>query len=172
MTLMTSKDAKCIPHRRLVATRNFINLLPVSTSYLLPAASFQTSSCCHEIQKMTRLRVVDNSTLGKAAMLEGRPPRCIHIYNKKGIGTTGDKILVAIKGQKKRAIIVGCHQNQKPLVPKFDSNNIVLIDDNGTPLGNRIFVPIPTFLRKTLVEMSRPKGADFTKILAIATRFV
>ncbi|XP_076028708.1 atypical kinase COQ8A, mitochondrial-like isoform X2 [Oratosquilla oratoria] len=51
----------------------------------------------------------------------------------------GDKILVAIKGQKKRAIIVGCHQNQKPLVPKFDSNNIVLIDDNGTPLGKSHF---------------------------------
>ena len=72
----------------------------------------------------------------------------------------------------KRAILVGCHQNQKPLMPKFDTNNIVLIEDNGSPIGNRIHVPIPTMLRKKLTDMSRPKGADYTKILAIATRFV
>lgn len=85
---------------------------------------------------------------------------------------SGDKVLVAIKGQKKQAILTGCHQDQKPLVPKFDSNNIVLIDENGSPLGTRIHVPIPTMLRKKLTDMSRPKGADYTKILAIATRFV
>lgn len=135
-------------------------------------AGLHTTRTLHEIRKMARLRVVDNSKLGKAAMLEGKPPRCIHVYNKKGVGHTGDKVLVAVKGQMKRAILVGCHQNQKPLMPKFDTNNIVLIDDNGSPLGNRIHVPIPTMLRKKLVEMSRPKGADYTKILAIATRFV
>ncbi|XP_050738543.1 39S ribosomal protein L14, mitochondrial-like [Eriocheir sinensis] len=135
-------------------------------------AGLHTSLPRQEIQKQTRLRVVDNSALGKAAMMEGRPPKCIHIYNKKGIGTTGDKVLVAIKGQKKQAILTGCHQDQKPLVPKFDSNNIVLIDENGSPLGTRIHVPIPTMLRKKLTDMSRPKGADYTKILAIATRFV
>ncbi|MCL4131280.1 UNVERIFIED_CONTAM: hypothetical protein GTU68_013678 [Idotea baltica] len=125
-----------------------------------------------QIQKMTRLRVVDNSGIGKSAMIEGRPPRCIHVYNKTGIGKTGDKILVAIKGQKQKAILIGCHQNQKPMMPKFDSNNIVLIDENGSPLGNRIHVPIPTMLRKKLKDMSHPKKADYTKILSIATRFV
>ncbi|KZR99153.1 39S ribosomal protein L14, partial [Daphnia magna] len=60
-------------------------------------------------------------------MLEGRPPKCFHVYNKTGIGTIGDKVLVAIKGQKKKAVIVGVKQKQAPLVPKFDSNNIVLI---------------------------------------------
>ncbi|XP_047498790.1 39S ribosomal protein L14, mitochondrial-like [Penaeus chinensis] len=136
------------------------------------AAGLHTSAPLEHIQKMTRLRVVDNSKLGKAAMLEGRPPRCIHVYNKTGIGHTGDKVLVAIKGQKKRGILVGCHQDQKPLMPKFDTNNLVLIEDNGMPLGNRIHVPIPTMLRKKLTDMSRPKGADYTKILAIATRFI
>lgn len=51
--------------------------------------SLHTSSSLRAIQKQTRLRVVDNSELGKSAMLEGRPPRCIHVYNKKGIGRTG-----------------------------------------------------------------------------------
>ncbi len=46
----------------------------------------------------------------------------------------GDKVLVAIKGQKKKAVIVGVKQKQRPLVPKFDSNNIVLIEDNGNIL--------------------------------------
>jgi large subunit ribosomal protein L14 len=32
---------------------------------------------------------VDNSEIGKLAMAEGKPPKCIHIYNKKGVGTIG-----------------------------------------------------------------------------------
>ncbi|MPC65430.1 39S ribosomal protein L14, mitochondrial [Portunus trituberculatus] len=55
-------------------------------------ARLHTSPPVHEIRKMARLRVVDNSALGKSAMLEGRPPKCIHIYNKKSIGVTGKKI--------------------------------------------------------------------------------
>lgn len=77
------------------------------------------------------MRVVDNSEIGKLAMAEGKPPRCIHVYNKKSVGTIGDKILVAIKGQMKKGIIVGVKKTQKPFLPRFDSNNLVLIDDNG-----------------------------------------
>lgn len=43
--------------------------------------------------------------------------------------------MIAIKGQKRKAVIVGVKQKQAPLIPKFDSNNIVLIEDNGK-LGN------------------------------------
>lgn len=84
----------------------------------------------------------------------------------------GDKVLVAIRGEKKKGILVGLKQNQKTKVPKFDSNNIVLIDDNGTPLGTRIHVPIPTILRTILKEKTQAKGADYTKLLGIASRFV
>ncbi|CAG9762984.1 unnamed protein product [Ceutorhynchus assimilis] len=136
------------------------------------SSTLHTSAIVQEIQKMTRLRVVDNSTLGKQAMAEGKPPKCIHVYNKTGIGKIGDKVLVAIKGEKKKAILVGLKQNQKAKVPKFDSNNIVLIDDNGTPLGTRIHVPIPTILRTILKEKTQSKGADYTKLLGIASRFV
>lgn len=134
--------------------------------------SIQTSAACLEIRKLTRLRCVDNSEIGKRAMLEGKPPRTIHIYTKTGVGYIGDKVLMAVKGEKKKGIIVGCKQKQKPRVPKFDSNNVVLIDDNGTPLGNRIFVPIPTILRTLMKDRMYAKGADYTKILAIASRFV
>ena len=134
--------------------------------------SFHTSAPCNEIRKLCRLRVVDNSEIGKRAMAEGRPPRCIHVYNKRSVGLVGDKVLVAIKGEMKKGILVGCKQNQKPKVPKFDSNNVVLIDDNGTPLGTRIHVPIPTILRTILKEKTIAKGADYTKVLAIASRYV
>lgn len=85
---------------------------------------------------------------------------------------TGDRILVAIKGEKKKGILVGLKQNQEPKVPKFDSNNLVLIDDNGTPLGTRIHVPIPHILRTILKQKTHSKGADYTKLIAIATKFV
>lgn len=117
-----------------------------------------------EIIKMSRMRVVDNSILGQQTVISGRPPRCIHVYNKTGVGRLGDKILVAIMGQKKRAFIVGLKQKQQPTVPRFDSNNIVLVEDNGAPTATRIRVPIPSMLRG--------KEGDFTKILALATKFV
>jgi len=125
---------------------------------------FRTTCEQSQIQKLTRFRVVDNSNIGRAAELAGKPAKCIHVYNKTGIGFIGDKVLVAIQGQKKRAYVVGLRQKQKPFVPRFDTNNIVLVEDNGTPTGTRIRVPIPSCLRGQ-------KG-DFTKILAIATKFV
>ncbi|KYM80406.1 39S ribosomal protein L14, mitochondrial [Atta colombica] len=143
-----------------------------------------TSTPMSQIIKLSRLRVVDNSEIGKQAMMEGRPPRCIHIYNKHGVGYignlfkhcymyySGDRILVAIRGEKKKGILVGLKQQQAPKVPKFDSNNLVLIDDNGTPLGTRIQVPIPHILRTKMKEKTHSKGADYTKLIAIASRFV
>ena len=123
-----------------------------------------TSQSLFEVQKLTRMRVVDNSAIGKAAAAAGRPAKVIQVYNKSGVGRLGDKVLVAIKGQKKRAYIVGLKQRQKPLVPRFDTNNIVLIEDNGNPTGTRIRVPVPSCLRG--------KGEEVTKILALASRFI
>lgn len=80
--------------------------------------------------------------------------------------------MVAIKGEKKKGILVGLRQKQNPKVPRFDSNNIVLIDDNGTPLGTRIHVPIPHILRTMMKQKTHNKGADYTKLIAIASRFV
>lgn len=140
--------------------------------FLSQNSALHTTNAMHEIRKLARLRVVDNSEIGKRAMAEGKPPRVIHVYNKKSIGMIGDKVLVAIKGEKKKGILVGLKQNQQPKVPKFDSNNVVLIDDAGTPLGTRIHVPIPSILRTKMKEKTHDKNADYTKLLAIASRFV
>lgn len=159
----------------LLATHSCTSIaspMTVSGAVGLQRALIHTTPACCEIRKLSRLRVVDNSDLGKRAMAEGRPPRCIHVYNKRGVGLIGDKVLVAIKGQMKKGILVGLKQKQKLKQPQFDSNNLVLIDDNGTPLGTRIHVPIPTVLRTILKEKTLSKGADYTKVLAIASRYV
>ncbi|XP_048339375.1 39S ribosomal protein L14, mitochondrial [Sphaerodactylus townsendi] len=124
--------------------------------------NFSTSSVCSAIQKMTRVRVVDNSTMGNTPY--HRPPKCIHVYNKSGVGKVGDKILLAIKGEKRKALIVGHRMPGPRMTPRFDSNNVVLIEDNGNPIGTRIKTPIPSFLRK--------RQGEFSKVLAIAQNFV
>lgn len=110
------------------------------------------------------MKIVDDSQLARDGMTYKRAPKIIHVYNKKGIGSIGDKILLAVKGQKQKAIIVGCkNYYRKDGSPNFDTNNCVLVDDQYTPLGTRITAPIPASLR------SNPNCA---KIVAIATNFV
>ena len=118
----------------------------------------------HELRKLSRVQVVDNSALGRAAAMTGRPPRIIHVYRKKGFATIGDKVLLAIKGEKKKAIVVGVKQKQSSGIPRFDSNNVVLIEENGSPTGTRVTAPVPSVLRG--------RGGRFTKLLSIATKFV
>lgn len=60
----------------------------------LPYRNIHTTRQCFEIQKLTKLRVVDNSEIGKRAMAEGKPPKCIHVYNRKGIGMIGNTTLI------------------------------------------------------------------------------
>jgi len=52
--------------------------------------NISTSTPVGQIIKLSRLRVVDNSEIGKLAMMEGKPPRCIHVYNKYGVGYIGE----------------------------------------------------------------------------------
>lgn len=89
----------------------------------------------------------------------------LHLYScVAGVGTTGDIIRVAIRGQPKKAVLVGCKQRQRHGVPRFDSNNIVLLEDNGMPSATKIRVPIPNMLKA--------KGKEVAKILPNATKFV
>ncbi|KAK5612287.1 39S ribosomal protein L14, mitochondrial [Crenichthys baileyi] len=136
-------------------------ILVQSSSTILPK-NFSVSTAAAAIQKMTRVRVVDNSSLGNTPY--HRPPRVIHVYTKNGVGKVGDRVLLAIKGQKKKALIVGHKMPGERMTPRFDSNNVVLIEDNGNPTGTRIKVPIPSSLRQM--------DGDFSKVLAIASTFV
>lgn len=135
---------------------------PQVSDYIYFFCFVSVSVVAAAIQKMTRVRVVDNSSLGNTPY--HRPPRVIHVYNKNGVGKVGDKVLLAIKGQKKKALIVGHKMPGDRMTPRFDSNNVVLIEDNGNPTGTRIKVPIPTHLRQM--------EGDYSKVLAIASSFV
>ncbi|KAM6922582.1 large ribosomal subunit protein uL14m [Lycodopsis pacificus] len=142
-------------------SRSLTGLLVESSSMIQPR-TFSVSAVAAAIQKMTRVRVVDNSSLGNTPW--HRPPRVIHVYTKNGVGKVGDRVLLAIKGQKKKALIVGHKMPGERMSPRFDSNNVVLIEDNGNPTGTRIKVPLPTHLRKV--------DGDYSKVLAIANSFV
>ena len=87
-------------------------------------------------------------------------------------GKIGDRVLMAIKGEKKQGIVVGLRVKHLPGIPRFDTNNVVLIEENGNPTGTRIFAPIPNCIRPKLVKDTHPKKADYTKLLAIGTKFV
>jgi len=113
---------------------------------------------------MARVKVVDNSKAGRDAVLKGKKPRIVQVYSRTQIGRLGDKVLVSVGGELKKAYIVGCVQRQKANIPRFDTNNVVLIEEGGIPTGTRIRVPIPSSLRG--------KEGDFTKILSIATKFI
>ncbi|XP_074845866.1 large ribosomal subunit protein uL14m isoform X4 [Carettochelys insculpta] len=139
-----------------------LGLLLTQVNRVIEQRHFSISGSCSAIQKLTRVRVVDNSTLGNTPY--HRPPKCIHVYNKSGVGKVGDKILLAIKGEKKKAVIVGHRRPGPCMTPRFDSNNVVLIEENGNPTGTRIKIPIPLILRK--------KGGEFSKVLAIAQNLV
>lgn len=119
-----------------------------------------------QIFKLTRLRVVDNSAIGKEALLASKPVKCIHIYNKNESrhGGVGDKVLVTILGQMKKGYVVGCVAKQRTFVPRYDSNNVVLVDNNDVPLGTRITYPIPNCLRK--------RGPEVARLMAVCTKFV
>jgi len=129
------------------------------------SSNISTSAPLFHILKnsLARLRVVDNSAIGKQAMLEGKPPKVIEVYNQNKIGRLGDMVKVTIKGEMRKGYLVGLTQKQVPMVPRFDTNNVVLADEDGNPIGTRVLVPIPNALRKN------PK---LSKVIALATRFV
>uniref|UniRef100_A0A8D0S1A2 Large ribosomal subunit protein uL14m n=2 Tax=Sus scrofa TaxID=9823 RepID=A0A8D0S1A2_PIG len=160
--LESSLPERGLPSRDCMAFCTGLRGPFAQVSRALSQRCFSTTGSLSAIQKMTRVRVVDNSALGTTPY--HRPPRCIHVYNKTGVGKVGDRILLAIRGQKKKALIVGHRMPGPRMTPRFDSNNVVLLEDNGNPVGTRIKTPIPSSLRQ--------REGEFSKVLAIAQNFV
>lgn len=120
----------------------------------------------NHVRSLTTLNVIDNSQLGLAVKEAGKKVKVIRVYNKTKHPTGGlaDKVLVTILGQMKKGYITGCVATQRAFVPKFDSNNVVLVDNQNVPLGTRVLGPLPNYLRK--------RGAETARLMAIGTRFV
>lgn len=106
------------------------------------------------IQMQTNLDVADNSGARRVQcikVLGGSHRRYAHI---------GDTIVVSIKeaiprgrvkkGEVRRAIVVRVAkdiQRRDGSAIRFDGNAAVLINNNGEPIGTRIFGPVPRELR-------------------------
>ncbi|WP_018995977.1 50S ribosomal protein L14 [Hirschia maritima] len=106
------------------------------------------------IQMQSNLDVADNSGAKRV--------QCIKVLGgaKRRYASVGDQIVVSIKeatpkgrvkkGDVRRAIVVRVKkdiQRRDGSVIRFDSNAAVIINNNGEPLGTRIFGPVPRELR-------------------------
>lgn len=106
------------------------------------------------IQMQSNLRVADNSG--------ARRVQCIKVLGGAGrrYASVGDIIVVSIKeaiptgrvkkGDVRRAVVVRVAKDIKRpdgSVIRFDTNAAVLVNNNGEPIGTRIFGPVPRELR-------------------------
>jgi large subunit ribosomal protein L14 len=117
------------------------------------------------IQMQTNLDVADNSG--------ARRVQCIKVIggSKRKYASIGDTIVVAVKeaiprgrvkkGQVMKAIVVrtatGVRRADGSLI-RFDRNAAVLINNNGEPIGTRIFGPVTRELR----------SKNYMKIISLA----
>jgi large subunit ribosomal protein L14 len=121
------------------------------------------------IQLRTRLKVADNSG--------ARVAECIRVHggSNRRYARVGDIIMVAVKqvtpgspiqkGQMSRAVVVRQTQLlRRPdgSVIRFDENACVLIGDQQTPRGTRVFGPVARELRER----------DFMRIVSLAPEVI
>jgi len=123
------------------------------------------------LQKMSQVRIVDNSEWAKRAKRSKRAVRVIQAYTPTQIANVGDLVLVAVDGHKKQALVVGQRSMCGVGKTRMDSSNVIIMDQKtGSPEGTRITVPIPSWLRNHKPATKRP--IDMSKVVAIATTFV
>lgn len=105
------------------------------------------------VQKQTMLEVADNSGARKVMVIQ------IYGGSNKRTAKIGDRVLVTVKealpntkaekGKKYKAVIVRQKRTlqRKDSAIRFDKNACVLINENGDPVGTRVFGPVARELR-------------------------
>jgi len=120
------------------------------------------------IQNETRCRVADNTGAKEVLVI-----RCLG-GSRRRYASIGDIVVVTVKqatpsgtvkkGEVCKAVVVrtkyGVRRESGDYI-KFDDNAVVLIKDDDTPRGTRIFGPVARELRNI-------KGRDFMKIISLA----
>ena len=118
------------------------------------------------LQVESRMRVADNSGAREVQVI-----RVLGGTNKR-YARIGDTVVVAVKsatpggvvkkGEVVRAVVVrtkdGVKRNDGTYI-KFDDNAAVILNDDGAPIGTRIFGPVTRELR----------AGNFTRILSLAS---
>lgn len=140
-----------------------MNHLFKSLSQFCKPSNFLQEFTRRSIYLLTEFNCVDNSELGQVSK-RYRKPYLIGFYRKRRTADIGDVIKVAVKGRPCRALVVATRKRKLDMTPRYDNNNIILLDDNNNPLGSRIRGPLPTFMRK--------RKDRFPKAVAQANRYV
>lgn len=119
------------------------------------------------IQTETRLKVADNSG--------AKEVQCIKVLggSKRRYAGVGDQIVVSVKSASpkgsvkkkdvKRAVVVRTRKQVRRAdgtYVKFDENAVVIINNDGQPVGSRVFGPVARELRNG--------GDKYHKIISLA----
>ena len=117
---------------------------------------------CRSVVLLTKLKLVDNSDNAKKVTKFDKP-YCIKLPKNNKVGKFGDVIKIAHRGKVHNALIVS---NRKPSkwLPRYDSSNVILLNDKLEPVGTRIIGPLPSAIRR--------KEGQYSKVIAIATKFI
>lgn len=123
------------------------------------------------VQKETNLVVADNSG--------AKSVRVFHLFggSHRKSASVGDVVMCAVKDAipngkvKKSDVVKGvivrvkkAYQRKDGSTIKFDDNAVVLINEDGTPKGTRIFGPVARELRD--------KGDRYMKIVSLAIEVI
>ena len=127
------------------------------------------------IQQYTRFDIADNSGVKEAMCIRVKGKNTSRKRNTRSTGSIGDIVWVAIKksmptcqlDDKKvyKCVII---RTRKPIrrpdgsYVRFDSNAAVMIDNEGNPVGTRIFGAVARELREK----------NFMKIISLASEVV
>ena len=127
------------------------------------------------LQQETRCEVADNSGAKIAYVIRVYGGSTASGKFTRRIATIGDRVFVSIKkalpgsdvkaGDKSKAVVVRFTQATRRAdgsYIKFDSNAVVLIQDDGNPKGTRIFGPVARELR----------DKNYMKIVSLAAEVV
>lgn len=114
------------------------------------------------VNLLTRLRIVDNSDNAKRVTKLDRP-YCIKLPRNSRVAGFGEVITIAHLGKVHKALIVSNRKPSKRL-PRYDTHNIILLNDKLEPVGTRILGPLPSVIRK--------RNRDLSKVIAISAKFI
>jgi len=168
-----------------------LNQIPewIDEGVALPFPGAQTTIRSQKFKKQFRknsvvrtsgLNIVDNSKF--SANQQETEPRFVSSYRKQrryNNGTVGDLVLVSVGAEFKRGLIVGMSKHHKTFRPYFDKNNVVLLNDDGSPAGTRILAPVPSWF-KDPKEIKRIEAqgqicnmdVQMNKLIAITGTFI
>jgi len=162
--------------------------------------AFQKQQRKNAINRLSAVTIVDNSKYGVGQHLS--QPKMVTSYRRRKaknlthkdakniflffllefrfhLGSVGDLILISVGAEFKRCLFVGQTKYNKTFKPYYDSNNVVVFNDDGSPSGTRILAPIPSWFRdpkeiKKIEQQANKIGWDvqMSKVLAICPQFV